>query len=354
LEWLAGNRIIGTTAERPSASLQSPSVGGWVEVGRTTLGGTSSSIDVSSLDDKRYYMILSDKKFTGNDGGTVVRYNADSGSNYAERFSNNGGSDYSYASIAHHTWGTANVANGGTQFTVGYVANLSSKEKLALSHSTDTNAGGAGSAPDRTEAIGKWTGSNAISAFSDRAYNGNSVIASGSEVVVLGWDPADSHTTNFWEPLASVDASGSSNTLSTSITSKKYLWIQGYTENTSGSVVPRVGNSSLDSGSNYATRLSSNGGSEDLSTSANGITGLTSTTPIFWNMFIINNASNEKLIICHVTRQNTAGAGNAPNRVEVVSKWVNTSNQIDIIGFVSTTGGSTINSNSSMKVWGSN
>jgi hypothetical protein len=29
IEWLAGNRIRGTTAERPSASLQSPSVGGW-------------------------------------------------------------------------------------------------------------------------------------------------------------------------------------------------------------------------------------------------------------------------------------------------------------------------------------
>ena len=30
-EWLAGNRIIGTSAEKPIASLQSPSVGGWVE-----------------------------------------------------------------------------------------------------------------------------------------------------------------------------------------------------------------------------------------------------------------------------------------------------------------------------------
>jgi hypothetical protein len=33
IEWLAGNRLRGTTAERPSASLQSPSVGGWVEIG---------------------------------------------------------------------------------------------------------------------------------------------------------------------------------------------------------------------------------------------------------------------------------------------------------------------------------
>ena len=49
IEWLAGNRIIGTTAERPSASLQSPSVGGWKEVGRTTLSGSSSSVDLSLI-----------------------------------------------------------------------------------------------------------------------------------------------------------------------------------------------------------------------------------------------------------------------------------------------------------------
>ena len=35
-----------------------PSVGGWVELARTTNGGTSTTIDVSSLADKRYYMIL--------------------------------------------------------------------------------------------------------------------------------------------------------------------------------------------------------------------------------------------------------------------------------------------------------
>ena len=34
-------------------------VGGWVELGRTTLGSKNANINVSSIPDKRYYMILS-------------------------------------------------------------------------------------------------------------------------------------------------------------------------------------------------------------------------------------------------------------------------------------------------------
>ncbi len=73
-------------------------------------------------------------------------------------------------------------------------------------------------------------------------------------------------------------------------------------------------------------------------------------------MFIKNISGDEKLIIWNVARQNTAGSSNAVNRVEGRSKWAPStlSNQIDTIGFVSTTGGSTINSNSSITVWGSN
>jgi hypothetical protein len=33
-------------------------VGGWVELGRTTLGSNGTTIDITSLADKRYYMVL--------------------------------------------------------------------------------------------------------------------------------------------------------------------------------------------------------------------------------------------------------------------------------------------------------
>jgi hypothetical protein len=349
--WLAGNRIRGTTAERPALGLPSGSVGGWVEVGRTTLGSAGDTISVGSLADKRYYMILCDIQQVTSNIRSATRLNADTGSNYATRDSENGGADSTATSGSY-------IKNSGSlttpMFNVQYLSNLSTKEKLMLSHNVGQQTAGAANAPSRMEAVGKWANtSNAISTIAQYNDQGGSY-NTNSEVVVLGWDPADTHTTNFWEELASVNASGSSNTLSASITSKKYLWIQCYEESSAGSVAFRVGNSTLDSGNNYSARLSSNGGAEDATTGLDGFMALTSTTPIFWNFFIINNSANEKLTIGHVSRQSTAGAGTAPSRIEGVYKWANTSNQIDILGFVAKTGGATVLSNSTLKVWGSN
>ena len=134
---------------------------------------------------------------------------------------------------------------------------------------------------------------------------------------------------------------------------KNIYGFQCYEESSAGSVSFRVGNTTLDSGNNYSARVSSNGGSEDVTTGIDAMMGLTSTTPILWNFFIINNSANEKLAIGNVSRQTTAGAGNVPSRVEGVYKWDNTSNQIDILGFVAVDVGATILSNSTLKVWGS-
>ena len=80
VEWLAGNRIRGTSAERTNTTGIGDTAGGWVELGRTTLGSTTSTIDVASLDDKRYLMILNDIQPSGAVDG-MMRLNNDSGSN---------------------------------------------------------------------------------------------------------------------------------------------------------------------------------------------------------------------------------------------------------------------------------
>ena len=48
-------------------------------------------------------------------------------------------------------------------------------------------------------------------------------------------------------------------------------------------------------------------------------------------MFIINNASNEKLCIFNQMDYGASGASTAPNRIEGVAKWTNTSDQITSI-----------------------
>jgi hypothetical protein len=332
-------------------------VGGWVELARTTLGSTTKPITVSSIADKRYYMFLIDMNKSGNATSNLRVGNGtiDTGSNYSRRQSYDGGSDGTAVSGSTLEMATANAGVG--DFIVGYIANLSNKEKLFQMHWMYNSATGAGTAPTRGEHVGKWANtSNVIDTL--ELYNSQSGnYLSGSEIVVLGWDPADTHTTNFWEELASVESDGSSNTLSTgTFTPKKYLWIQCYISGTSSSTDLKtyVGNTTVDTGSNYSLRYSSDGASDGTVTSSGQLSfmGANKTTPRFVNMFMINNSANEKLMIVHKITGETAGASNAPARGEFVGKWANTSSQADIISFVS--GAGTIDSNSIIKVWGAN
>ena len=342
MEWLAGNRLRGTTAERPNFGLPSGSVGGWVELGRTTLGSAGDVIDVTSLPDKRYYMALGDFQSTVTTR-PALRFNSDSGSNYADRRSYNGGADNTRTS---QTSLDLPATNGVQYFYVDYVSNLSSKEKLIIHHNVDGNV--------RAESVGKWTNtSDPIDEFNYLNTDGAGDFASGSEVVVLGWDPADTHTSNFWEELASVNGDGTGGFDTGTFTSKKYLWVQAYLDpSTSARNNFRVGNTTIDIGSNYANRYNTDGLNETPIGSQTIIRPNASSysTPSFFNMFIINNSANEKLVIGHTVIQNTAEASTAPNRIEFVSKWADISNQIDIIEAFPSSGN--YSTTSQIKVWG--
>ncbi|MDC3251744.1 hypothetical protein OAU96_02415 [Planctomycetota bacterium] len=349
IEWLAGNRLRGTTAERPVGILASPSVGGWVEVGRTTLGSAGDDITVSSLADKRYYMFLTSALNSGDNSLFLQMGNGsvDTGSNYAQRFSNDGAADGSGVNQTKIFCGDNNTS---PKFNVGYIANLSAKEKLYQGWEVMQNTAGAGTAPRRMESTGKWANtSNPLDTINFNNTMGGSY-DTGSEMVVLGWDPTDTHTTNFWEELASVDQTTGANTLSSGVfTSKKYLWIQCYLDTNDGhDPVFRVGNTTVDT-SNYAFRRNYNGGSDTTHTSQASIVIGNTLTNCFHNIFIINNSANEKLIIYNGNSVSTAGAGTQPERTEVVGKWANTSSQIDIVDFYKS--GASYKGN--LRVWGS-
>ena len=353
------NNPIGIKSLEPSQSpfITNPyrfgggGVGGWVELGRTTLGSGNSTINVSGLADKRYYMILSYTLGNGNNN-VRCRLNADIAANYANRWTNNGAAD---SSEVNKNWQhyDPNVVGKLNGFTVGYLSNLPTKEKLDMFNSAGQMAAGAGNAPSRSETVNKWA--NTSAAFDEiDVINEGGTFDTGSEVVVLGWDPEDTHTTNFWEELASDTSSGSVASLeSGTFTAKKYLWIQCYVTTSASTFCETLFNN--DTGSNYANRASQNGGTDFTRTSQSDLNMFESygnTTGAYINAFMINNASNEKLGISHSVREGTSGAGNAPVRDENVFKWANTSDQITDISFTPQSG--TINSGSYLKVWGSN
>lgn len=321
-------------------------VGGWKELGRETLGSASNTMTVSSLADKRYYMVLTSSLNVSSLTEFYYRLNADTGTNYSSRISVNGASD------SIQTSRTSMLTFDGFEqiFEVAYFPNVSSKEKLMLGDLVSSATLGAGTAPTRVELTGKHAQtSNPI----NEIQNVNAAAGgypTGSEIVVLEWDPADVHTDNFWEELASVNASGSSTNLSSgTITAKKYLWIQCYLKNTTSHTSDMTFNNDT---TTYSYRISDNDGIDLTSINQSDIELFpATTTPIFVNMFIINNSAHEKLVTGYTINQNASGAGTAPNRREFAGKWDNDSSQITEIDMDSSSGN--WDSVSIMKVWGS-
>jgi len=290
------------------------------------------------------------------ESGTIkgnLRVNNDSGNNYAGRFSTNGTNE---GTITSEVWFDDNygVAASSTErtFLIYDIANLSGNEKLAIKGNYYTGTAGAANAPQRQQFVYKWANtSNAINRLElINDLTGNFSV--GSEVVVLGWDPADTHTTNFWQELASVELGADGDNLSSgTITAKKYLWVQAYIAGSGNARVHLTFNNDTTS---YAVRDSSNGGTDATFTNQGEIRlhgSYNNGDPKFINLFIINNSANEKLVTSHTISGGTSGAANAPDRVQTVGKWDNTSAQITEIDLDNNDTGS-FGTGSILKVWG--
>jgi hypothetical protein len=352
----AGRRIQGTSTDFAGI----PAIpGGWKFLDRTTLGQAGNTITVSSLPDKRYYMILTNQYGTGGDTvsqlGLGSNSTIDATGNYARRASNNGGTD-SAVNGRSYIFESMGVTQNG-MFGVDYIANLSSKEKLGIRHLVYQNTAGAGNIPNREENYGKWANtSNVIDIIQDKNTAAGS-FDTGSEIVVLGWDPDDTHTDNFWTQLADVDVTTGTTISTGNFTAKKYLWVQFYLDASAISFDWQFNSSTDTQTSTYSGRHSNNGEGPTATTDYTQINknvmaenfGLNA-SPHFGSMFIVNNASKEKLVTGHLVNQNTAGAGYAPNRGEFAYKWTNTTNQINNITMLNSVNVSRF----IMKVWGSN
>lgn len=159
----------------------------WEEIGRTTLGSAGDTISVASLPARKYLKVIVSTVATGGTAEQAIRFNADTGSNYARRISSNGAAD------------TTGTAGGGLLLTSNSsqdvclstfeVLNISNQEKLVVGQSVKRNSSGAGSIPDKWEFVGKWANtSSQISQIEIVNGSGTGDYAIGSEIVVLGHD----------------------------------------------------------------------------------------------------------------------------------------------------------------------
>tara|TARA_R110002012_G_scaffold222778_1_gene394699 strand:+ start:230 stop:1300 length:1071 start_codon:yes stop_codon:yes gene_type:complete len=318
-------------------------------LGKTTLGSAGDDITVSSLANKPYLMVLYNVHQDGAAGPTI-RLNGDTGSNYAWRNQRDGTSDTTgtsetYINLEH----SGNTTN---DFGYGFISNISGEEALTQTHSNWQGTAGAGNAPSRQETVGKWADTSTINSLTIHNPDAGS-FDTGSEVVILGYDPDNASGTCAWEELANVTLGSAGDSIDTStFTAKKYLMVQ--TNGIASGAINFNFTFNSDTGSNYAERYSENGGSDGTATNQSEIRPRIGgeSTGHYGVYYISNITDKEKLLVGHtMTGGSSTGSGNAPTRSEEIAKWVNTSNQINRIEVENTAGGS-FNTGSNITVYG--
>jgi hypothetical protein len=157
----------------------------WGKAGSTTLTSAGDSISVSSLPDKIFYMGLAN---TLNSGSTFhnIQFNSDTGTNYAYRYNDNGGTDGTLGSNTSTLFGSPSSTT--TSFSVGYIVNISGEEKLVIAHGINQSTAGAGTAPARRETVGKWANTSVAINEIDFINGSSGDYDTDSNLSVLGSD----------------------------------------------------------------------------------------------------------------------------------------------------------------------
>jgi len=322
----------------------------WVELNRTTLGSPATTISVV-VPKKRYLMVLLRSLGTSADANMLLQFNGDTGNNYSSRNSLNGGVDVGVASTSAIIVGGDNDFD--PDFGVVYIDNNPNGEKLVTGHDCEQAVAGAGNVPNRREAIGKWD--NALDQITTVTLSTTTAVTwnTGSEVVVLGFDPADllDDTANFWEELASSPITQASPTqINVVFSARKYLWIQCWARKAVGGVRINLRYNN-DSTTKYSLRSSSDGGVDGFDTNETDLNVQAGPTmDAYHEHFVVNEQTEEKLGIFHSNFNGSSGAGIAPNRNEGVSKYIEATAQITALKLFDALGADW--DDAFLKVWG--
>jgi len=156
----------------------------WGKLGSTTLGATADIISIDPVSDVTNHTILVHMTSSGA-ADPSIRFNNDSGNNYARRVSSNGGSDTTNVSDSRYQMAAHTSRDS---FTVHYAFNLTAEEKLCISFQLDQQATGAGTAPTRYEIVGKWANTSNAVIRTDLVNLNSGDFAADSNISALGSD----------------------------------------------------------------------------------------------------------------------------------------------------------------------
>lgn len=152
----------------------------WAEIGRHTPGSATDTLSVTSLAACKYLKI---EAVAVNTGAlqTLMRFNNDSGNNYAfQYFANNSGSNVTA------TNGIFNFnAASSSLFIEGKILNIATVQKVGFLHSTSAGATAA-SAPDYVIFYPVWNNVTDAITRVDLLNSGGGDFAVGSELIVYG------------------------------------------------------------------------------------------------------------------------------------------------------------------------
>ena len=292
----------------------------WERLAHVELSSSGDTLDSGTFTAKKNMKVIIYTVASGTINH-AVRYNSDSGSNYAYRRNVDDGSDTAEGSQSSDPCISSSSLDVDNTYAVGRITNIAAQEKITMWDTIFQNADGAGSVPRKRDGVAKWANTSAQITRITVSNSESGSYDAGSYITILGAK----------EP-------GTSDTITVdSLEAKKHLMVQAKLI-ASGNIEAAV-RFNNDSGNNYSTRYSVNG-SESTGTSKNSIdTNLTAGGNEFVTYNVINEATKEKLVISELIDSNTSGAGTAPQRVEVVGKWANTSNAITRVDLVNVSTG---------------
>ena len=150
-----------------------------------TLSGSADIIEITDMSSLEFNVLM----VHGLNSGSIyahLRLNNDSGTNYSWRSSSGGGPEATGTTKTR----VENIFSNASQdnLAIIYIINISSNEKLVISHSCGSGTTGATNAPSRTEIVGKWANTSVQFTESEIINSQTGSFITDSNLSALGTD----------------------------------------------------------------------------------------------------------------------------------------------------------------------